>query len=85
MKFFRWLLVLTPFLPLVVFTIPHGMTFMPEPSDPWYTPYTTPVSIACAIYVYPVTFLCQLFDSQPTSVIHSFGIVLYASAIAASF
>jgi hypothetical protein len=83
MKVLRWLLVFTPFLPMVVFTIPHAMTFMPEPWDPWYTKYTTPVWLACAIYFYPVTGFLQIFGIQPLSAIHIFGMVLYASAIAA--
>lgn len=82
MRVRRWLLVLTPFLPLVVFSIPHGVTLLPEPRDPWYTQYTTPVWIACAIYVYPVTGFLQILGVQPPSAIHSFGMVLYAGAIA---
>ena len=85
MKVLRLLLVFTPFLPLVVFTIPHGMTFMPEPWHPWYTDYTTPVWMACAIYVYPVTAFLQVFGIQRSSGLHFFGMVLYASAIAALF
>jgi hypothetical protein len=83
MKFLRWLLVLAPFLPLVVFNIPMGATLMPEPSDPWYTPYTTPLVLACAIFVYPVTGLLLIFGIPPGSQLHSLGIALYASAIAA--
>lgn len=83
MKVLRWLLVFTPFLPLVVFTIPHGMTLLPEPWDPWYTKYTTPVWFACAVYVYPVTGFLQIFGIQPFSVIHIFGMIQYAGAIAA--
>ena len=86
MRFLRWLLVLAPFLPLVVFSIPQEatlLTLMPEPSDPWYTPYTSPLVIACAIFVYPVTGLLLIFGIQPGSPLHSLGIALYASAIAA--
>jgi hypothetical protein len=85
MKVLRWLVIVTPFLPLVVFTIPHGMTFMPEPWDPWYTQYTTPVWLACALYVYPVTAFLQIFGIQPLSALHIFAMVQYASAIAALF
>jgi hypothetical protein len=56
---------------------------MPEPSDPWYTPYTTPLFLACAIFVYPVTGLLQVLGIQLGSPLHSLGIALYASAIAA--
>ena len=83
MKVLRWLLVFTPFLLLVVFTIPHGMTLMPEPWDPWYTKYTSPVWFVCAIYFYPVIGFLQIFGIQPRSVIHIVGMVLYAGAIAA--
>ncbi|HEY3567930.1 MAG TPA: hypothetical protein VGP73_08345 [Thermoanaerobaculia bacterium] len=83
MKALRWLLVFAPFLPLVVFSIPHGATLMPEPWDPWYTRYTTPVWLACAIFIYPVTGILQVFGIQPRSVIHILGMVLYATGIAA--
>jgi hypothetical protein len=83
MRFLRWLLVLAPFLPLIVFSIPEGLTLMPEPSDPWYTPYTSPLVLACAMFVYPVTGLLLIFGIQPGSPLHSLGIALYASAIAA--
>jgi hypothetical protein len=83
MRFLRWLLVLAPFLPLVVFSIPQIFTLMPEPSDPWYTSYTWPLFIACALFVYPVTGLLLIFGIQPGSPLHSLGIALYASAIAA--
>jgi hypothetical protein len=85
MKALRWLLVFAPFLPLVVLPIPQGMTFMPEPSDPWYTQYTTPVWMACAIYVYPVTAFLQVFGIQSLSAIHFLGMFLYAGATAALF
>lgn len=84
MKVLRWLLVFTPFLPLVIFTIPHAMTFMPEPWDPWYTKYTTPVWFVCALYVYPVTGFLHLFGIQALSDIHIFGMIVYASALAAA-
>ena len=83
MKLLRWLLVLAPFLPLVVFNIPGAATLMPEPSDPWYTPYTTPLVVACAMFVYPVTGLLLIFGIHPPSPLHSLGIALYASVIAA--
>ena len=82
MKLLRWLLVFLPFLPLVVFSIPDAVTLMPEPGDPWYTRYTTPVGLACAIFIYPVTGILMIFGIQPGSAIHTFGIVLYASGIA---
>ncbi|HEY3567932.1 MAG TPA: hypothetical protein VGP73_08355 [Thermoanaerobaculia bacterium] len=85
MKILRWLLVLTPFLPLVVLNIPDGMTFMREPSDPWYTQYTSPVWMACAIFVYPVTAFLQVFGIQLYSATHFFGMALYVGAIAALF
>ena len=83
MRALRWLLVLAPFLPLVIFGIPQGATLMPEPWDPWYTRYTTPLWVVCAIFVYPVTGLLQMFGIQPRSPIHIAGIALYAGAIAA--
>ena len=83
MKALRWLLVFMPFLPLVVLPIPDAMTFMAEPGDPWYTPYTTPVWMACAIYVYPVTAFLGVFGIQPGSAIHFLGMALYAGATAA--
>jgi uncharacterized membrane protein len=75
--------VLLPFLPLVVFAIPDAMTFMPEPRDPWYTQYTTPVWFVCFMYVYPVTGFLRIFGIKPFSVIHILGMILYAGAIAA--
>jgi hypothetical protein len=83
MKLLRWLLVLAPFLPLVVFNIPRAATLMPEPSDPWYTPYTTPLVVACAMFVYPVTGLLLAFGIHPPSPLHSLGIAVYATVIAA--
>ena len=83
MKVLRWLLVFTPFLALVVITIPHGMTFMPEPWHPWYTKYTTPVWFACALYFYPVTGFLLIFGIQPRSAFHIFCMIQYAGATAA--
>jgi hypothetical protein len=83
MRLLRWLLVLAPFLPLVVFSIPQGVTFLSEPSDPWYTPYTSLLFIPCAMFVYPVTALLLIFGIQPVSPPWFLGIALYASAIAA--
>jgi len=83
MRLLRWLLVLAPFLPLVVFSIPQGLTFLSEPSDPWYTPYTSPLFVLCAMFVYPLTRVLMIFGIQPGSPLHSLGIALYASAIAA--
>ena len=62
-----WLLFVVPSLPLLVFFIPHVMTLMPEPTDPWYTPYTTPIWLLAAYYVYPATALGMLVGAQPMS------------------
>ena len=80
----RWGLVilpLLPFLPLLVFAIPHAMTLMPEPYDPWYTPYTTPVWFCSAMYVYPVTIFLHLFGIQPRTPVHIIGMLTYAGII----
>jgi|SRR5215208_2414205 len=80
----RWGLVilpLLPFLPLLVFAIPDAMTLMPEPYDPWYTPYTTPVWFCSAIYVYPVTIFLHLLGIQPFTPVHIIGILTYAGII----
>jgi uncharacterized membrane protein len=77
----RWGLVILPFLPLLVFAIPDGMTLMPEPHDPWYTPYTTPVWFCSAVYVYPVTIFLHLFGIQPRTPVHIIGMLTYAGII----
>jgi hypothetical protein len=62
-----WLLFVVPSLPLLIFLIPRGMTFLSEPTDPWYTPYTTPVWLLVAFYVYPATALGMLVGVPPRS------------------
>ena len=62
-----WLLFLIPSFPLLVFLIPRAMTFLSEPTDPWYTPYTTPIWMLAALYVYPATAIGMLIGVQPRS------------------
>jgi hypothetical protein len=62
-----WLLFIVPSLPPLTFLIPHGMTFMAEPWDPWYTPYTTPIVMLTGSYVYPATALGMLVGVSPRS------------------
>ena len=62
-----WLLFITPVLPLAILAIPRGMTLMDEPTDPWYTHYTTPVSLLVAFYAYPATIVSTAVGLQPLS------------------
>src|SRR6476620_4677904 len=80
----RWGLVILPilpFLPLLVFAIPDAMTLMPEPGDPWYTPYTSPLWFCSALYVSPVTIFLHLFGIQPLTLGHIVGMLTYAGVI----
>jgi hypothetical protein len=77
----RRCLVLLPFLPLLVLAIPHGFVLMPEPTDPWYTAYTTPIWVLAAMFTYPVTWLLGLVGVLPFSAPHVIGVVVYAIAI----
>ncbi len=45
---------------LVVNFLPNGFSVMPEPSHPWYTPYTSILFLLTAFWFYPVTFTFQL-------------------------
>jgi hypothetical protein len=61
------LLIVVPFLPLVVFLIPRSLQIMPEPGDPWYAPFTAPVWLATAMYVYPATLAARACGVIPGS------------------
>jgi hypothetical protein len=76
-----WLLFIAPALPLVIFLIPDAMTLMPEPTDPWYTRYTTPIWMLTAFYVYPVTALGMLLGVPPRSPGWVFLVLLYTGFI----
>lgn len=80
MPFYR-LLFVVPSLPLLVFLIPGAMTLMPEPTDPWYTPYTAPVWTLVALYVYPATVLGMLLGVQPRSPGWILIVLLYTGLI----
>ena len=75
------LLFIVPSLPLLVFLIPRAMTFLSEPWDPWYTPYTTPVWLLTALYVYPATALSMLLGIQPRSPGWALIVLLYTGLI----
>jgi len=76
-----WLLFTVPSLPLIIFLIPDGMTLMPEPTDPWYTPYTTPIWMLTALYVYPATALGMLVGVPPRSSGWILIVLLYTGLI----
>src|SRR4028119_296531 len=76
-----WLLFILPSLPLLIFLIPRAMTFLPDPPDPWYTRYTTPVWFLVAFYVYPVTALGMLVGAQPGSPGWFLIVLLYTGLI----
>ena len=76
-----WLLFIVPSLPLLIRLIPHGMTLMPEPWDPWYTPYTTPIWILTAFYFYPATALGLLVGIGPGSPGWVLIVLLYTGLI----
>jgi len=62
-----WLLFTVPTLPLLVFIIPRGFTFLSRPSDPWYTPYTSQVFLLVVFYVKPATALSSVIGVRPMS------------------
>ena len=79
-----WLLFTVPSLPLIIFLIPDGMTLMtlmPEPTDPWYTPYTTPIWMLTALYVYPATAFGMLVGVPPRSPGWILIVLLYTGLI----
>ena len=76
-----WLLFIVPSLPLLIFLIPRSMTFLSEPTDPWYTPYTTPVFFLAAFYVYPATALGMLVGVLPGSPGWFLIVLLYTGLI----
>ena len=76
-----WLLFTVPSLPLLVFLVPGAMTLMSEPTDPWYTPYTTPVWMLAALYVYPATALAMLVGVWPLSPVWVLIVLLYTGSI----
>ena len=76
-----WLLFIVPSLPLLMFLVPQGMTLMSEPTDPWYTPYTTPIWMLTAFYVYPATALGMLVGIPPRSPGWVLIVLLYTGLI----
>lgn len=76
-----WLLFTVPSLPLIMFLIPRAMTLMPEPTDPWYTRYTTPIWMLIAFYVYPATALGTLLGIPPRSPGWVLLVLLYTGLI----
>lgn len=82
MKVMRWFLVALPVLPLLLFTIPRGMTLMPEAADPWYTKYTTLPCMLAAFYVSPATALTVALGSKPFTPLHVICMLGYTGAVA---
>jgi hypothetical protein len=76
-----WLLFIVPSLPLIIFLIPSGMTLMPEPTDPWYTRYTSWIGLLTAFYVYPATALGMLVGVPPASPGWVLIVLLYTGLI----
>ena len=76
-----WLLFIVPSLPLLMFLVPQAMTFMSEPTDPWYTPYTTPIGMLTSFYVYPATALGILVGVRLTSAGWVLIVLLYTGLI----
>jgi len=76
-----WLLFLLLTLPLLVFLLPHALTLMPEPSDPWYTQYTTPAALLTAFYVFPATALCMAVGVKVISPAWCAVVLLYTGLI----
>lgn len=76
-----WLLFIVPSLPLVLFLIPKSMTLLPDPPDPWYTQYTTPLWLLTAFYVYPATALGLLVGAPPGSPGWGVIVLLYTGLI----
>ena len=76
-----WLIFIVPSLPLLMFLIPEGMTFLPEATDPWYTRYTTPFWALAFLYVYPATSLAMLVGFPPMSLGWFLMVLLYTLLI----
>lgn len=58
-EIFRAIVVLTPmllgFMFIVLNLLPHSISLMWEPYQPWYTPYTTLLFLPLNILMYPTT------------------------------
>jgi hypothetical protein len=78
---FIYFLMALPFLPLVMFVIPNAFTLLSEPTDPWYTEYTSMPFILSGMYVYPATAVSSLLGADPTSVGWWFCVLAYTGAI----
>ena len=76
-----WLLFIVPSLPLLMFLIPRGVTLMSEPTDPWYTRYTTPIWLLTAFYVYPATAVGTLVGARAMSPGWVLIVLLYTGLI----
>jgi hypothetical protein len=57
------------------------MTLMPEPTDPWYTKYTTVPWFLTALYVYPATLVATAVGAPPLSTVHIACMMLYTGSI----
>lgn len=80
MKIIRWLVVALPVLPLLIFTIPDALGFY-EPTDPWYTRYTSLPWLLTAMYVYPATLVAKLLGADSFTPIHILCMLMYTGAI----
>ena len=80
-KTLRWFAVVLPMLPLLLFTIPHAMTLFDEPTDPWYTKYTSLPWLITAMYVYPATVIAKSLGASPLTPLHVFCMLAYTGAI----
>lgn len=78
---FRYILIVLPLLPLVMFIIPNAFTMLSEPTDPWYTEYTSVPFLFAAMYVYPVTAIASVVGAEPFSLFWWPLVLIYAGAI----
>ena len=76
-----WLLFCLPTLPLLIFILPHALTLMPEPTDPWYTRYTTPTALLVSLYVFPATAVCLAVGVKPISPVWFMVVLMYTGLI----
>jgi hypothetical protein len=79
MKALRVTVLLLPFIALAVYwsaaSLPHSISLMSAPSDPWYTPYTTNVILLGSFWAFPANCVCGLLEIPLFGAMH-FGILL---------
>jgi hypothetical protein len=82
-RYFRWIITVLPFSPLILFVIPRAFVVGPKPGEfsPWYTKYTAVPWLLSATYVYPTTWLTNLVGFRIFGPVHVVLMLAYAVGI----